>query len=167
MSDDITTKVIEALAWLRKGWDGDNSERAITAFETLDTAGVFAAVDAASDAAKVPVTVGRHRRRVLGSGVATVPPVPDYSPSVGETNPEPESGVPTAVRFDVDLVYKYRQADGEWTPSRTHQETLFATDQEDALRIAGDRLLNTLRRAGYVKEAHCLQVTGGTTRAGA
>lgn len=42
-------KVIEALAWLRKGWDGDNSERAITAFETLDNAGVFAALDEQTD----------------------------------------------------------------------------------------------------------------------
>jgi hypothetical protein len=40
-----TNEVIEALAWLRKGWDGDNSERAITAFETLDNAGVFRAMD--------------------------------------------------------------------------------------------------------------------------
>ncbi|MFJ6508659.1 hypothetical protein [Streptomyces sp. NPDC091879] len=37
--------VIEALAWLRKGWDGDNSERAITALETLDNAGLFKSVD--------------------------------------------------------------------------------------------------------------------------
>jgi hypothetical protein len=37
--------VIEALAWLRKGWDGDNSERAITALETLDNAGVFRELD--------------------------------------------------------------------------------------------------------------------------
>jgi hypothetical protein len=40
-----SNEVIEALAWLRKGWDGDNSERAITAFETLDNAGVFRAMD--------------------------------------------------------------------------------------------------------------------------
>jgi hypothetical protein len=40
-----TNEVIEALAWLRRGWDGDNSERAITAFETLDNAGVFRAMD--------------------------------------------------------------------------------------------------------------------------
>jgi hypothetical protein len=38
-------EVIEALAWLRNGWDGDNSERAITAFATLDNAGVFRALD--------------------------------------------------------------------------------------------------------------------------
>jgi hypothetical protein len=40
-----SNEAIEALAWLRKGWDGDNSERAITAFETLDNAGVFKALD--------------------------------------------------------------------------------------------------------------------------
>lgn len=40
---------IEALAWLRKGWDGDNSERAIEAFNTLDSGGVFAALDEARD----------------------------------------------------------------------------------------------------------------------
>lgn len=38
-------EAIEALAWLRKGWDGDNSERAITAFETLDNVGVFRELD--------------------------------------------------------------------------------------------------------------------------
>jgi hypothetical protein len=38
-------KVINALAWLREGWDGDNSERAIQAFNELDNAGVFAALD--------------------------------------------------------------------------------------------------------------------------
>jgi hypothetical protein len=42
---EFSTEVIEALAWLRKGWDGDNSERAITAFETLDNAGVFKSLD--------------------------------------------------------------------------------------------------------------------------
>jgi hypothetical protein len=36
---------IEALAWLRQGWDGDNSERAIAAFATLDNAEVFRALD--------------------------------------------------------------------------------------------------------------------------
>lgn len=36
---------IDALAWLREGWDGDNSQRAIEAFATLDNAGVFRAVD--------------------------------------------------------------------------------------------------------------------------
>jgi hypothetical protein len=40
-----SNEVIEALAWLRKGWDGDNSERAITSFETLDNAGVFRELD--------------------------------------------------------------------------------------------------------------------------
>jgi hypothetical protein len=44
-----TNEVIEALAWLRKGWDGDNSERAITAFETLDNAGVFRELDEQTD----------------------------------------------------------------------------------------------------------------------
>lgn len=42
---DITPDVVEALAWLRKGWDGDNSERAINAFNTLENAGVFAVID--------------------------------------------------------------------------------------------------------------------------
>jgi hypothetical protein len=37
--------VIDSLAWLRNGWDGDNSEQAITAFQTLDNAGVFQQVD--------------------------------------------------------------------------------------------------------------------------
>lgn len=41
----VSNDVIEALAWLRKGWDGDNSERAITALETLDSAGVFRELD--------------------------------------------------------------------------------------------------------------------------
>jgi hypothetical protein len=40
-----SNEVIEALAWLRKGWDGDNSERAITAFDALDNAGVFKSLD--------------------------------------------------------------------------------------------------------------------------
>jgi hypothetical protein len=40
-----SNEVIEALAWLRKGWDGDNSERAITSFEALDNAGVFRELD--------------------------------------------------------------------------------------------------------------------------
>jgi hypothetical protein len=44
-----SNEVIEALAWLRKGWDGDNSERAITAFETLDNAGVFRELDEQTD----------------------------------------------------------------------------------------------------------------------
>lgn len=41
---------IEALAWLRKGWNGDNSERAIEAFNTLDNAGLFADLDQERDA---------------------------------------------------------------------------------------------------------------------
>lgn len=41
--------VIDALAWLRSGWDGDNSERAIKAFETLDNAGVFSDLDEQAD----------------------------------------------------------------------------------------------------------------------
>jgi hypothetical protein len=36
---------IEALAWLRKGWNGDNSERAINAFNILDDGDVFADLD--------------------------------------------------------------------------------------------------------------------------
>jgi len=54
---------IEALAWLRNGWDGDNSERAITAFETLDNGDVFAALDQernereAAKAPRVPVAI--------------------------------------------------------------------------------------------------------------
>lgn len=43
---------IRALAWLRKGWDGDNSERAIEAFNTLDNADLFADLDQARDAAE-------------------------------------------------------------------------------------------------------------------
>ena len=42
---NVTPEVIEALAWLRKGWDGDNSERAITCLDILDNAGIFAAID--------------------------------------------------------------------------------------------------------------------------
>jgi len=42
----ITPAMIEALAWLRNGWDGDNSEKAIEAFEMFDNAGIFAAIDA-------------------------------------------------------------------------------------------------------------------------
>ncbi len=45
---DVTPEVIGALAWLRKGWDGDNSEAAITAFDTLDNAGVFREIDEAT-----------------------------------------------------------------------------------------------------------------------
>jgi len=52
---EIAPEVIEALAWLRKGWDGDNSERAIMALDTLDNAGVFAAIDAAARYDAVPV----------------------------------------------------------------------------------------------------------------
>jgi hypothetical protein len=42
----VTPAMIEALAWLRNGWDGDNSEKAIEAFEMFDNAGIFAAIDA-------------------------------------------------------------------------------------------------------------------------
>ncbi len=136
--------------------------------------------DCSNVTAEPTIPKGRHRR-TLGLGRATAPPVLDRSPSVGDTNPaaardlgqlitdltdaEPKPEKPSAVRFDVDLVYKYRQGDDEWTPTRTHQETLFAKDQEEALGIAGERLLRMLRRAGYVTHADHLQVTGGTTRA--
>jgi hypothetical protein len=42
---DITPEIVAALAWLRNGWDGDNSVQAIKAFQTLDNPGVFAAID--------------------------------------------------------------------------------------------------------------------------
>jgi hypothetical protein len=45
IEDPKQEEAVEALAWLRKGWDGDNSERAITALETLDNAGVFRELD--------------------------------------------------------------------------------------------------------------------------
>jgi hypothetical protein len=57
--------VIEALAWLRKGWDGDNSERAITAFETLDNAGVFAALDEQTDYASAEEILAESARMSL------------------------------------------------------------------------------------------------------
>lgn len=46
----ITPEVVEALAWLRHGWDGDNSERAITALGVLDSVGVFGPIDEAARA---------------------------------------------------------------------------------------------------------------------
>ena len=45
---NITPEVIKALAWLRKGWNGDNSERAIDALDILDNAGIFSKIDEAS-----------------------------------------------------------------------------------------------------------------------
>jgi hypothetical protein len=49
MTDTFSPEVIQALAWLRAGWDGDNSEQAIAAFSALDNAGVFAALDEQTD----------------------------------------------------------------------------------------------------------------------
>lgn len=37
--------VIQALEFLRNGWDGENSVEAIEAFNTLDNAGVFQEID--------------------------------------------------------------------------------------------------------------------------
>lgn len=37
--------VIQALEFLRNGWDGENSVEAIEAFTTLDNAGVFQEID--------------------------------------------------------------------------------------------------------------------------
>ena len=48
MNPNITPEVIKALAWLRKGWNGDNSERAIDALDILDNAGIFSKIDEAS-----------------------------------------------------------------------------------------------------------------------
>lgn len=38
-------ELAEALRFLRDGWDGDNSERAIEAFTKLDKAGVYDFID--------------------------------------------------------------------------------------------------------------------------
>jgi hypothetical protein len=45
IDDPEREKAVEALAWLRKGWNGDNSERAIMAFDTLDNAGVYKSIE--------------------------------------------------------------------------------------------------------------------------
>lgn len=55
-------EVIEALAWLRKGWDGDNSARAITAFEALDNAGVFRELDEQTDYAPAEEILARSEK---------------------------------------------------------------------------------------------------------
>jgi hypothetical protein len=62
---------IEALAWLRKGWNGDNSERAINAFNILDDGDVFADLDEErndreAEASRIKVTV----REVPGGWIA-------------------------------------------------------------------------------------------------
>lgn len=58
--------VIKALAWLRSGWDGDNSVKAIEAFNTLDNAGVFMALDEQSDYAE-PGVILSNRLRETGT----------------------------------------------------------------------------------------------------
>lgn len=58
----VSNDVIEALAWLRKGWDGDNSERAITALETLDSAGVFRELDEQTGRAPAEEILARSGR---------------------------------------------------------------------------------------------------------
>ncbi|MGW0626165.1 hypothetical protein [Streptomyces sp. NPDC002758] len=57
-----SNEVIEALAWLRKGWDGDNSERAITALDTLDNAGVFKELDEQTGYAPAEEILARSER---------------------------------------------------------------------------------------------------------
>jgi hypothetical protein len=63
-----SNEVIEALAWLRKGWDGDNSERAITAFDALDNAGVFRELDEQTGYAPAEEILARAENRNLGVG---------------------------------------------------------------------------------------------------
>lgn len=77
---NITPEVVEALAWLRKGWDGDNSERAITCLETLDDAGVFQAIDDFTDLAFRTAMADQNRREWGDS--AYVSKVPGWSGAV-------------------------------------------------------------------------------------
>lgn len=57
---NITPEMIEALTWLRNGWDGDNSERAVKAFDTLDNGGIFKPID---EATGYDVTLNERLRR--------------------------------------------------------------------------------------------------------
>lgn len=127
-----------------------------------------------------PAAGGRHRRRVLGSGAATVPPVPDYSPSFADTHPRAahELGQLIAdltegshdsgqepVMFQVDLAYLCRDGEHGWGESTTHQATVSAVDGEKALAVAGRQLLQKLRRIGRVQHVDDLKIVGGTTNA--
>jgi len=111
---EIAPEVIEALAWLRKGWDGDNSERAIMALGTLDNAGVFAAIDDAARYGAAPAhtevqTGSDEWHRLMGEALAQTPL---YAPRVvaidaaahyGAT-PAPECTCPASrVSFPGDL----------------------------------------------------------------
>lgn len=63
MTEKYTDAVIQGLAWLRSGWGGDNSVKAIEAFEALDNAGVFAALDEQTDYASAEDVLAEHTVR--------------------------------------------------------------------------------------------------------
>ena len=68
----ITPEMIEALDWLRSGWDGDNSERAITAFEVLDNAGLYKEID---DHAEAKLKASNERINEMSSEWRRLPRV--------------------------------------------------------------------------------------------
>jgi hypothetical protein len=126
---EFAPEVIEALAWLRNGWDGDNSERAITAFETLDNAGVFAALDEQTDYASATGILAESARQDMERGYAAASRLGKLErvPGTDTLRPAPESREELAARHGVD------PADVNWNAADARHQKL------DAAAVFGPR----------------------------
>lgn len=64
----------------------------------------------------------------------------------------------SAVAFDVDLVYKIGSG-----PTRTHQSSIDAVDEEEALAKVKDRFVDILMKAGLAHRPTDVEIISGTT----
>lgn len=113
-----TDDVLQALAWLRSGWDGDNSVKAIEAFETLDNAGVFSDLDEQTDYAPAVEILAESARKSVDEALGALDPA-----EWGDTTRADQFARQTSVDAPEDILAAVRRAEGHRLVSQ-HGEDL-------------------------------------------